>query len=134
MISQPPTAMTATCRAEVKNSIVAWNMPISLWNSRLETLKRSLEWANLSISMVSFAKALAVRKPESEDSISALMPAVRCLTILETLPIFRRRRITTERQMGNIRQTTRASFHWTVNMMIMAPITVRIEVTRSSGP
>ena len=39
-----------------------------------------------------------------------------------------------DRHTGNMRQTTMASFHWTENMMIMAPMTVRIEVIRSSGP
>ena len=66
--------------------------------------------------------------------MSALMAAVRCLTILEARPILRRRRITTERQIGKVIATTRASFHWTVNIMIIAPMTVRMEVTRSSGP
>ena len=87
----------------------AWKIPISLWNSRLEILNRSLEPSNLWSSTSSLAKALAVRKPEREDSMSALMAAVRCLTILETRPIFRLRIITNERQTGNIRQTTSAS-------------------------
>ena len=39
-----------------------------------------------------------------------------------------------DRQTGNIRLTTRASLHCTVNMMIIAPMTVRTEVIRSSGP
>ena len=61
-------------------------MPISRWNSRFETLKRSFASLNLPNSTASFAKAFAVWMPESEDSISALMAAVR-FTPRETLLI-----------------------------------------------
>lgn len=80
MMSVPPTVITATLRIERKNSSEPEKMPISRWNSRFETLKRSLASLNLPNSTASFAKAFAVRMPESEDSISALMAAVRFFT------------------------------------------------------
>ena len=89
---------------------------------------------NFPNSTSSLAKALAVRMPEREDSISALMAAVRLLTCLETALIFRRRRMTTASKMGRMMQTTRASRHSMVNMTTRAPTMVSTEMTRSSGP
>ena len=80
MMSQPPTAMTAAERMHKKNSMVALNRPMALWNCRLEVLKASLERVNFSSSAPSLAKALAVRMPDRPDSMSVLIAAVRCLT------------------------------------------------------
>ena len=134
MMSVPPTVITATLRIERKNSSEPEKMPISRWNSRFETLKRSLASLNLPNSTASFAKAFAVRMPESEDSISALMAAVRFFTPRETLLIFRRRVMTTISRIGRMMHTTRASRHSIVNMTASAPTIVSREIIRSSGP
>ena len=134
IIRAPPTVMTATDRRVMKNSREPVNMPISLWNSRLEVLKRSFAALNLANSTASLAKAFAVRMPEREDSISALMAAVLALTFLETALIFRRRMVTTTTKMGRITQTTRASRHSIENITMRAPTMVSTEMIRSSGP
>ena len=134
MMSAPPTVTTATERMDMKNSSEPLKMPISLWNSRLETLKRSFARSNFSSSTSSLAKALAVRIPEREDSISALMDAVRALTFLETALIFRRRRMSTSRRMGRMITMTSASRHSIENITISEPMMVSMEMIRSSGP
>ena len=99
----------------------------------LRDLKRSLASLNLPNSTASFAKAFAVRMPESEDSISALMAAVRFFTPRETLLIFRRRVMTTISRIGRMTHTTKASRHSIVNMTASAPTIVSREIIRSSG-
>ena len=89
---------------------------------------------NFSFSALSLEKALAVRMPEILDSMSALMPAVVCLTFLEVRDMARRFRVTIAREMGIMMSNTRASRHCTVKSTAMAPITVTPEIKISSGP
>ena len=77
---------------------------------------------------------MAVRIPEILDSISALMPAVVCFTFLEVLAMYRRFMVTTTANTGISSSITRASRHWMVNMMAIAPTTVTPEMNTSSGP
>ena len=77
---------------------------------------------------------MAVRIPEMLDSMSALMPAVVCLTCREARDMLRRLRFTTMKNTGMSTTITRASRHWMVNMMAMAPRMVTPEMNRSSGP
>ena len=104
------------------------------WKARLEVLKLSLDTSNLWSSASSLAKALAVLMPERPDSMSALMVAVRCLTLMEAVRMEDRHLHTTSRNTGMIQAITRASCHWMVNMMTSAPRMVTQEMKMSSGP
>ena len=53
--------------------------------------------------------------------MSALMVAVRCLTLMEAACMDARHFHTTSRNTGMIQAITRASCHWMVNMMTSAP-------------
>ena len=69
-----------------------------------------------------------------EDSISALMSAVRLLTSLEVESIRRRLEMTNHRIRGSSTMMTRASFQLSESMSKNAPTMVRMEINRSSGP
>ena len=111
MMNTPPAAMTATDRMHRKNSMVALNRPMALWNWRLEVLKLSLESSNFRSSACSLAKALAVRMPERPDSISALIVAVFCFTRREASCMEARHFQTTRKKIGRMTAMTRASRH-----------------------
>lgn len=111
IIKKPPKAITATWRMHRKNSMVELNRAMALWNWRLEVLYFPLARLNRSFSQHSLAKALAVRMPEREDSISVLMWPTFCLTSLETAAIRLRWVVTTRAKMGIKTATTRASLH-----------------------
>ena len=134
MMKKPPAAMTAAERMHIKNSMVALNRPMALWNCRFEVLKLSLEFSNFCSSAFSLAKALAVRMPERPDSISALMVAVFCFTRAEASCMDFRQRHTTSKKMGRMTAMISASRHWIVNMMTRAPTMVTPEMKMSSGP
>ena len=134
MMSHPLTAITATGRMHMKNSMEHINQAMALYRSFLEVLNRSLAPWNFSLSARSLEKALAVRMPEMLDSMSALMPAMFCFTRRLAWIMFRRLRLTTMRNVGTSSSITRASRHWMVNMMAMAPTRVTPEMNRSSGP
>ena len=91
--------------------MVELNRAMALWNWRLEVLYFPLARLNRSFSQHSLAKALAVRMPEREDSISVLMWPTFCLTSLETAAIRLRWVVTTRAKMGIKTATTRASLH-----------------------
>ena len=134
MMRKPPTEITATERMHRKNSITALNRPMARWNTRLEVLKLSLDTSNFSSSASSLAKALAVLMPERPDSMSALMVAVRCFTLIEASCMDLRHFHTTRKNTGMMQAITRASCHWMVNMMASAPTMVTPEMKMSSGP
>ena len=134
MMNRPPAAMTATERMQRKNSIVALNRPMALWNARLEVLKVALELSNFWSSAPSLAKAFAVRMPERPDSMSELMTAVFCFTAAEAALMDRRQDQTTAKNTGTMQVITRASRHWMVNMMRRDPTMVTPEMKISSGP
>ena len=62
--------MIMTFKLHKKNSTLLWNMPIALWNARLEVLNSALAASKRAASTVSLAKAFAVRTPERLLSIS----------------------------------------------------------------
>ena len=94
----------------------------------------SFERVNFSASTGSLAKALAVRMPESADSMSALMTAVFFLTRREAVRMALRREKLTRMNTGIITATTSVSRHSIVAMTASAPTMVTNEMNRSSGP
>ena len=118
----------------MKNSIEALKRPMALWKLRLEFLNCSLALLNLAASAFSLENALAVRMPDRLDSMSALMPAMVCLTTREAERMAVRLTMHTTIKMGIKIITTSANCQRMVNMTAIAPITVTKEIKRSSGP
>ena len=72
--------------------------------------------------------------PLMPASISPFISASFTLTCLEVRTMRRRFSSTMTRNSGMMIRITSASFHWMVNMMIMAPMIVTPAMNRSSGP
>ena len=134
MMSQPPTAITATGRMLVKNSITAVKKPISLWKPRLAVLNTSLASSNRSCWASSLAKALVVRTPDRPDSMAALITPVFCLAAREAALICFLRRSAASSSTGSITSSTSTSSHRMQNITTSAPTMVTREMNRSSGP
>ena len=134
MMKYPPAATTATGRMDVAVSENAWKMASWRNASSLACTSSLLATENLSISELSFANAFAVRMPDSEDSMAALISAVFAFTAMFASFMWRRRIMTSTASDGTRISMIAASRGSMVNMIAMAPRMVRTEITTSSGP
>ena len=79
-------------------------------------------------------KAFDVLIPESLDSISALMSAMRFLTFTDDWDMDLLFLITIRMKIGSRMAITSASLHSIQNMKIRDPMMVSVEISTSSGP
>ena len=113
--------MTVTGMMHMKNSRDALKRPHGFVVPALGVLEHVVGVIKPGLVHILVCKRLGRAMPEMQDSMSALMDAIFCLTCREASAMLRRHTMTTTRKMGMITATTRASRHSMENMDAQRP-------------